>query len=100
MSNYPLRQEYLVSYDVQDNRIRTRVFKELQGIGLKPVQHSVFWGYMTQAELNSVRRLLKKQLKEADKAFITHSNFNGRGQSYFVGHKADDFTDWEETLVI
>lgn len=100
MSLYPLRQEYLVSYDVQDNRIRTRVFKELHAVGLKHIQNSVFWGYMTQAELNSIQRLLKKELRETDKAFITHSNFNGRGQSYFVGHEEDDFTDWEETLVL
>lgn len=97
---YPLRREYLVSYDVEDNAIRGRLFKELQRHGLRPVQKSVFWGYLTQAELQSLNRYLKEHLDETDKAFIVHSNFNGRGQNCFVGHPKEDFKDWEETLVL
>ncbi len=100
MRDYPLRQEYLVSYDVEDNKIRTRVFKELGKHGLKAVQKSVFWGYLTLAELETVKRYLNDSLNKMDRAFITHTNFNGRGQSYFVGHQKEDFKDWEETGVI
>ncbi len=100
MKNYPLRQEYLLSYDVEDNKIRTLVFKELGKHGLKSVQKSVFWGYLTLAELESIKRYLQGNLGEWDKAFITHTNFNGRGQSYFIGHRNEDFKDWEETHVI
>lgn len=100
MKNYPLRQEYLVSYDVENNKTRTRIFKELNKYGLKSVQKSVFWGYLTRAELEAIKRYLNKSLKKIDRAFITHTNFNGRGQSYSIGHRKDDFSDWEETLVI
>ena len=100
MRNYPLRQEYLISYDVEDNKIRTRVFKELNKHGLKAVQKSVFWGYLTIAEVEAIKRYLSRSLEEMDKAFITHTNFNGRGQNYFIGHEKSDFRDWEETLVI
>ena len=100
MKNYPLRQEYLISYDVEDNKVRTRIFKELGKYGLKPVQKSVFWGYLTLAELESVKRYLNGKLEKVDRAFITHTNFNGRGQSYFVGHRKEDFRDWEETCVV
>lgn len=100
MKNYPLRQEYLVSYDVENNKTRTRIFKELNKYGLKSVQKSVFWGYLTRAELEAIKRYLNKSLKKTDRAFITHTNFNGRGQSYSIGHRKDDFSDWEETLVI
>lgn len=99
-SSYPLRQEYLISYDVEDNKIRTGVFKELGKYGLRSVQKSVFWGYLTLAELNAVKRYLDDVLDTNDKAFITHSNFNARGQSYFIGHKKNDFEDWEEAGVI
>ena len=100
MKNYPLRQEYLVSYDVEDNKTRARVFTELGKHGLKAVQKSVFWGYLTLAELEAIKRYLHDSLGQADKAFITHTNFNGRGRSYFVGHEKSDFHDWEETLAI
>lgn len=96
----PLRQEYLVSYDVEDNRLRTRIFKELGRYGLKAVQKSVFWGYLTLAEVEAIKRYLKTSLEETDKVFITHTNFNGRGQSFFIGHDAADFRDWKETHVI
>ena len=97
---YPLRQEYLISYDVEDNKIRTKTFKELLKYGLNPVQKSVFWGYLTVAELQAIKRHLHGYLGKVDKAFITHTNFNGRGQSYFIGHTKDDFSDWKETDVI
>ena len=101
---YPLRQEYLICYDVEDNKTRTRIYKELCKYGLLAVQKSVFWGYLTFAELNSIQRYLLEKLgnppANADKAFITHSNFNGRGQSFFVGHAPTDFRDWEEFSVI
>ena len=98
--SYPLRQEYLVSYDVEDNKARTRIFKELEKYGLCPVQKSVFWGYLTMSELATIKRYLTDMLDKSDKAFITHSNFNGRGQSFFIGHNEQDFKDWEEHDVI
>ncbi len=97
---YPLRQEYLISYDVENNKIRTGIFKELEKHGLKSVQKSVFWGYLTSAEMEAIKRYLNAELGSTDKVFITHTNFNGRGQSYFLGHSEQDFKDWEETSVI
>lgn len=96
----PLRQEYLIAYDIEDNKIRTRVYKELLKYGLTAVQKSVFWGYLTNAELNSVKRYLQDRLKQTDRVFITHSNFNSRGHHFFMGHAITDFQDWEETGVI
>lgn len=100
MRNYPLRQEYLICYDIEDNKIRSCIFKELEKHGLKPTQKSVFWGYLTLAELTAIKRYLKDHLEKTDKAFITHTHLNGKGQSYFVGHEKEDFSDWKETDVI
>ena len=100
MKVYPLRKEYLISYDIEDNKTRNVIFKELGRYGLKPTQKSVFWGYLTLAELTAVKRFLNNSLKENDKVFITHTNFNRRGESYFIGHKKEDFSDWKETEVI
>ncbi len=95
-----LRQEYLLSYDVENNKIRTGIFRELGKYGLRAVQKSVFWGYLTQAELAAIKRYLTASLESSDKVFITQSNFNRRGQSYFLGHGTGEFTDWPESDVI
>lgn len=97
---YPLRHEYVVSYDIQNNKLRTQVFNELSKHGLRPVQKSVFWGYLTSAEMEAIKRYLVSNFKNADKVFITRTNFNGRGQSYFIGYGTSEFKDWNETEVI
>ena len=98
--NYPLRREYLTSYDIQDNKVRKHLSDELGKNGLKPVQKSVFWGYLTHAEMELVKRCLNSLLEKTDKALITHTNFNGRGQSYTIGHHCEDFQDWQENVII
>jgi len=95
-----LRQEYLICYDVEDNKLRTKLFKMLQSQGLKHVQKSVFWGYLTVAEINSIGRFITATIEDADKVLITHTNFNGRGQSHLFGHTKEEFKDWEENCVI
>ena len=97
---YPLRKEYLICYDVEDTKIRTKIYKELQKYGMSAVQKSVFWGYLTNPELLAVKRFITEKLNNFDKAFITHSNLNGKGQSFLIGHRRDEFTDWEESDVI
>ena len=100
MSAYPLRREYLICYDIENDKIRSYIFKELEQYGLKPAQKSVFWGYLTLAELEAIKRHLRNNLKKTDKALITRANLNGKGLSYFIGHSQMDFKDWEETDVI
>ena len=100
MKVYPLRQEHIISYDVQDNKIRGNIFKQLEQYGLKPVQKSVFWGYLARPELEAIKRYLKSVLEKNDKAFITRTSFNGKGHCYFIGHEKTDFSDWKETDVI
>ena len=97
---FKLQQEYLVSYDIEDNKIRTQLFKELEKYGLRPVQKSVFWGYLTLAELKAIQRYLDRELETSDRAFITQTHFNKKGQSYIVGHRKDEFQGWLETDVI
>ncbi len=95
-----LRQEYLVCYDIEDNKVRTKMFKELRSQGLRHVQKSVFWGYLTKAELNSIRRFISEIMEEPDKALIAKTNLNGRGQSYLFGYASMPLQDWEENCVI
>ena len=95
-----LRQEYLICYDIENNKIRKKIYDELARNGLRAVQKSVFWGYLTRAELNSIRRFISNIIDKDDKSLITRTNFHGRGFSYLIGHKKEDFEDWEENSVI
>ncbi len=97
---FSLRQEYLICYDIENNKARKKVYDELVKNGLKAVQKSVFWGYLTKAELNSIKRFIFSLVSKDDKALITKTNFNGKGFSYFVGYKKNEFKDWEEWYVI
>ena len=98
--NRNLRQEYLISYDIQDNKIRNKIYDELLKEGMKPVQKSVFWGFLTYAELKSIYRFIDDIAETFDKILITKTNFNGVGESYLVGHSREEFTDWNEYDVI
>ena len=100
MKNRSLRKEYLISYDVEDDKIRNCIFKELLQIGLKSVQKSVFWGRLSKAELDSIKRCLQDKLDSKDKAFVIRSDFNKKGQSFSLGHTKEDFIYWKETDVI
>ena len=70
MSDIRLYREYLVSYDIQDTKIRNKLFDALKDVGLKPVQKSVFWGWLSLPEYTMVKRLFRDRLKKADSAFI------------------------------
>ena len=100
MKAYPLRREYLICYDITDNKIRGNVFKELEKYGLKPSQKSVFWGYLTMPELAAIKRYLPSALAETDRAFIVRSYFNSIGQSFLFGYGEESFSDWKESDVI
>lgn len=58
------RRHYLVSYDVADDKRRTRIFKLLQGVG-NHVQYSVFFCDLNPRELAQVRGRLHTLIDHA-----------------------------------
>ncbi len=66
-----LYTEVIVSYDVEDNKKRKKLFDALKDHGLVDIQKSVFWGRVLPAEKKAIYALFDKLLnKETDKAFI------------------------------
>ena len=57
-----LHQPWLVSYDISDNRARRRMSELLRDFGLARVQKSVYFGYLTRAELRSLARDARQHL--------------------------------------
>ena len=95
-----LRKEYLISYDVEDTKIRTKIFKEFERYGLRPVQHSVFWGFLTNAEHRSLCAFLRRFCDKRDKAFVASITLSDHSANFYIGHSRDDFRDWKEADVI
>ena len=92
-----IRQEYIISYDISDNKNRTSLYKILLGYGLFPIQKSVFWGLLTSAEKNSVHRNVQEYLKEPDKAFILPIKINKKDRrTHLFGYMDEDFNDWKK----
>ena len=92
-----LRHEYLIAYDIVDNRSREKIYNVLLSYGMKHIQKSVFWGLLLPAELSSVKRLFTDTLDtEHDKLFIITSNLNGQCPVYSLGYSDNIFKDWDE----
>ena len=53
---------YLISYDISDDRCRTRVAHALEGYGTR-VQFSVFELWLNKAQLARLRKRLEKQIE-------------------------------------
>ena len=86
-----LHTEVLVSYDIENTKQRTKLFNKLKDISLIPIQKSVFWGYLSKAEQNSVRRLLKTYCSSGDKAFIAKIELSKQVKNNSIGHKIEEF---------
>ena len=71
-------RQTIVSYDIEDNKTRTRLRKDLIALGLVPVQKSVLWGYLNATEEKAVLGVLGKlgldKDDSPDSAFLVHAD--------------------------
>ncbi|MDD2974354.1 CRISPR-associated endonuclease Cas2 [Aliarcobacter cryaerophilus] len=83
--------EVLVSYDIEDNKNRKKLFEELKDMGLNSIQKSVFWGELKIAEINILPHLFEKYCKEQDKAFFVKANLSKDILKNSFGYDKEDF---------
>lgn len=95
MSPLQLRSQYLVCYDIADNRSRAKVADSLLNLGLLHIQKSVFWGFLSVAEINSIIAGADELLESADKLLVTPVNTRNKNTRY-LGHHGGTFTDWRD----
>lgn len=82
-----VRRRYVVSYDVSDDRRRTRIFELLQGYG-DHVQFSVFFADLTDQEVIVMRgRLLQAMNEREDQVLILD-----------LGRETSPLEDWLDVL--
>ena len=92
--------QIIVSYDIENNKHRTKLFEELKDIGLKPIQKSVFWGYVLISEKRVIKQLFKQYCNiETDRAFMINATLDKDLDNSF-GYNEDDFNHPESFEII
>ena len=91
--------QVIVSYDIEDNKLRKKLFDELKNLGLMPIQKSVFWGYVLTSEKRVIKTLFKKYCQDSDKAFLVNVNLDNNLE-YTFGYKKEDFIHPESFEII
>ena len=82
----------LVCYDVEDDKARKKLADRLKDLGLEPVQKSVMWGFLNEAEEREVPRIFKELLKSgADRAVVLRSDLASEGGAAGFGYGPGDF---------
>ena len=92
--------QVIVSYDIADTKKRNKLFGELKDLGLKPIQKSVFWGYLLASEKRVVKLLFEKYCEvDSDKAFIINATLDSNLDGCF-GYDSEDFQHPEGYTII
>ena len=92
-----IRSEFLIAYDVGNNKKRSDLFKLLQSYSLFSIQKSVFWGFLTNAERSAISRYIANNLNKSDKCLITPITIDYKNwRTTCIGYDENDFQDWEE----
>lgn len=60
---------YFISYDIQENKIRSRVAKYLEGIGYR-VQYSLFTAKLNEKDLILLKKKLQWLTRTAENALL------------------------------
>ena len=99
MVNKNFYSKFLVCYDIEENKSRTKFFDRMKDIGLVPIQKSVFYGDLNNAEMISIKKIAFELLNPAtDKCLIVKCNLQpeqikqqGIGYSNFVYIEPDGY---------
>lgn len=86
-----LFKEVLISYDIEDNKNRKKLFDALKDLGLLPIQKSVFWGHLKEAEIKIIPHLFEKYCTKGDKAFFVKTKLSEEILKNAFGYTKEEF---------
>jgi CRISPR-associated protein Cas2 len=78
----PKTTEVLISYDIEDNKTRTKLCNKLRDVGMITIQKSVMWGRLIPADIKLAKRILQSELEASDRAFLLVSKLTEFGHFY------------------
>ncbi len=78
----------LVSYDISENKPRRQMADLLLDLGLQPIQKSVYFGYLSRAEIQALAREGRKLLDaDTDSLFWVRVDLPAVIDHQCLGHK-------------
>ena len=98
-----LYRQTIVSYDIEETKVRTRLRKDLMSLGMVPVQKSVMWGYLNNAEEHAVLEVLRKlgiSSDDGDSVFLAHADLESAMSSTVFGIPSSLFRHPDEDLFV
>lgn len=90
------KMDYLIAYDIEDNKNRSKVFEMLKDFGLRAVQKSVFFGELSNAEKIEIKIFLSKYCDKNDKVIITKFDLKFED---LIGYEKSDFEKLEFHII-
>jgi CRISPR-associated protein Cas2 len=86
--------KYLICYDIEENKVRKKFFDGMKDLGLIPIQKSVFYGDLNNAEFNALKRLATELLDETkDKCLWIKCNLSESGVKECFGYKGFEYDE-------
>lgn len=87
-----MHTKYLICYDISSNKDRRKFVDFIKDLGLYSLQKSVFFGELNKAELNSLKRYVKKNISpESDKVFWMVARLSSDNLQEGVGYEGFEF---------
>ena len=86
--------KYLICYDIEENKVRKKFFDGMKDLGLIPIQQSVFYGDLNNAEFNAMKSLASELLNEnKDKCLWIKCNLAESEIKGCVGYKEFEYDE-------
>lgn len=85
--------EVLISYDIEDNKLRTKLCNKLRDVGMITIQKSVMWGRLLPADIKLAKRILQTELDTSDRAFLLVSKLTEFGHFYGVSPEFEQYDE-------
>lgn len=84
--------EVLISYDIENNKTRTRLFNQLKDVGMISIQKSVMWGRLLPADIKLAKRILANEIEsKTDKVFILVSKLSENAKFYGIKPNFEEY---------
>jgi len=81
-------KELFVTYDIEDDKLRTKISKRLLYFGLRRIQYSVFWGDVQEKDIVEMKEFFKGlEYGAKDRVVMTEVNIEDLKKTTQYGEK-------------
>ena len=96
-----LRKNYLLAYDIAENKLRKSIYELLLDLCMVPIQKSVFWGELTKPEALTIQRKMREVCVSKKYVKVVFISFGSISQEWLlnIGHDEEVFEIKESRVI-